>query len=228
MEQAYERLEVKPLPPSIANGTKAKRWAMRTFFLGLLMIVAYGVYWIYPETWWPINPVDYCYINLHTKTVKAGQAIKYDLYMNKHHEAVPFITREFVSVDNKYPNLSATEMTMGSTKSSLTWVTPSGLQVKPILIGTPTWMPPGEWYVKATVVYPLQGGRNIPAPYRTHAFSVSTEVNVKAEMVEAQRVYTNKLSVDEIEARGKIKAAEVEAEKVIERERSKARKVEQK
>ena len=139
------------------------KWAKALFIIWILMASTYGLYMIYPEYWWPMNPVDYHYIDFKTPVVDAGKPIYYELYMTKHTTKIPTITREFVSI-NGHANVNATEMTLGTGKF--------GKGIKKITIGTPEWMQHGKWYVQVKVIYPCWGGRLLESHYRTPVFEV--------------------------------------------------------
>lgn len=193
--------------PSANGGVRAFHWARATFYF-LVAFVFFGiVIWI-----WPYNPVDYKYIQFVTPTVQAGHVLIYKLYMDKHTNLTPLISRKLVSIDHQEDDIAIQAMTMGTAYL--------GQPFKRVFIGIPAWVSPGRYYIRAKVTYYYWGGNVIvEAPYRTPCFEVvANKGDVKARNLYAEQINANKIEAEEIKARGKIEAAEIKARKRIQKE----------
>lgn len=146
--------------PSANGGVKAYHWARGTFLL-LIAFILFGVgAWL-----WPYDPVDYRYIKLTSFQVKAGDALEYYLYMDKHTTLTPNITRILVSTDHPEDDVVIQGTTIGMAYMEQ--------KFKRIIVGIPKWVRPGKYYIRCNVVYPYWGGNvMVEAPYRTPCFEV--------------------------------------------------------
>jgi hypothetical protein len=146
--------------PSANGGVRAFHWARRTFFVLAFFMVAVTLIVV-----WPYNPVDYHYIQFETPVVKPGHPLIYRIWLTKHTTVTPIITRKLVSIDHPEDDITIQSSTPGFHEIKLPY--------KRVFIGVPTWVQPGRYYVRATVIYGYWGGNVlVSANYRTPCFEI--------------------------------------------------------
>ena len=126
------------------------------------------IYW-YPGGVWPFNPVDFLAVEGIPKEIKAGDALKWTLHLNKYTKITPIITRYLICQKHQKDEIVLQPLTPGGGKIAN--------HQKVIRVEIPKWLAdeglvPDQCHVRNVARYEYFGFKPVEEEYLTPCFEV--------------------------------------------------------